>query len=150
MFDRALKVVRQYHRISQSDLADRIGISRSYINEIEKGKKEPSIDVLRKYSDLFDIPVSSLMLFAERSNDSKVDGARVFAADKVLKMLEWLSDGIDDGDLGKKANNKPKVVTRKVSPVRVKVAARAGNSARHAQGKTGTASGRKSVQRIHA
>ena len=150
MFDRALKVVRQYHRINQSDLADRIGISRSYINEIEKGKKEPSIDVLRKYSEFFDIPVSSLMLFAERSNDSRVDGARTFAADKILKMLEWLSEGIDDGDVKRNTNERPKDKPRKVSPVRTKVAARAGNSPRHAGGKTRTPSRRKSVQRIHA
>jgi transcriptional regulator with XRE-family HTH domain len=70
MFDRSLKVIRQYHRINQSDLADRLGISRSYLNEIEKGKKEPSIDVLRRYSEYFKIPMSSLMLFAESSAGS--------------------------------------------------------------------------------
>lgn len=98
MFDRALTVVRQYHRLNQSELADKLGLSRSYVNELEKGRKEPSLDVLKRYSTAFEIPVSNLMLFAEKSEE-KFDGLRYFAADKVLKMLEWLADGVDgDGN----------------------------------------------------
>lgn len=92
MYDRALKTMRQYHRLSQADLAEQIGISRSYLNEIERNKKDPSLEVLGRYADRFDVPMSSLILFAERANDSHFDRARVFAADKVLKMLEWISD----------------------------------------------------------
>lgn len=93
MFGRALKTARQYHRLSQSDLAERIGISKSYLNEIERGHKEPSLDVLRKYSTFFDVPMSSLMLFAEKAGSGRVERARVFAADKVLRMLEWIAEG---------------------------------------------------------
>lgn len=119
MFDRALKVVRQYHRLSQSDFADRIGISRSYVNELENGKKEPSIDVLRKYSEFFDIPMSSLLLFAEQSDSGKkVDGMRVFAADKILRMLEWLSDGLDDGDKSKTSKPRAKSHAQPVPSLR--------------------------------
>jgi transcriptional regulator with XRE-family HTH domain len=101
MFGRALKTVRQYHRLSQSELADRTGISKSYLNEIERGHKEPSLDILRKYSEFFDVPLSSLMLFAERADGSSIERARVFAADKVLKMLEWISDGDEESTHGK-------------------------------------------------
>lgn len=93
MFDRALRTARQYHRLSQSSLADKIGISKSYLNEIERGHKEPSLDVLRRYAEFFDVPMSSLMLFAEQTNGSTIERARVFAADKVLRMLEWIADG---------------------------------------------------------
>ena len=96
MYDRALKMIRQYHRLSQSDLAEQIDISRSYLNEIERGKKEPSLEVLNKYSSRFDVPLSSLLLFAERTQDRNFDKARVFFADKVLKMLEWVAEGTED------------------------------------------------------
>lgn len=92
MFDRALKIFRQYHRLNQAELAAKLGLSKSYISEIERGHKEPSLDVIRKYSEVFDVPMSSLMLFAERSSDSGLEKARLFAADKVLKMLEWIAD----------------------------------------------------------
>lgn len=96
MYNRALKTIRQYHRLSQAELADGLGISRSYLNEIEKGKKDPSLEVLGKYAEKFDVPLSSLMLFAERSKEKAFDGARVFVADKVLRMLEWIAEEEDE------------------------------------------------------
>ncbi|KXV49874.1 MULTISPECIES: helix-turn-helix domain-containing protein [Acetobacteraceae] len=93
MYDRALKTIRQYHRLSQSDLAEQINISRSYLNEIERNKKEPSLEVLKRYAERFEVPLSSLMLFAEQGAGTTFDKARVFVADKVLKMLEWVAEG---------------------------------------------------------
>lgn len=93
MFSRALMVIRQYYRLSQIEAAERIGISRSYLNEIEKGKKEPSLDILKKYSEAFDIPLSHIMLFAENEDGDNFDKVRMFAADKVLRILEWLAEG---------------------------------------------------------
>jgi transcriptional regulator with XRE-family HTH domain len=94
MYHRALKLIRQYHRLSQVDLAERLGLSKSFVSEIEKdGGKKPSIDVLERYALFFKIPLSSLMLFAEQMEDNSIaERSRVFAADKVLKMLEWLEE----------------------------------------------------------
>lgn len=103
MYDRALKTMRQYHRLSQAEMAEQIGISRSYLNEIERDRKAPSLDILKKYADRFDVPMSSLMLFAERSQDSHLDKARVFVADKVLRMLEWIAED-EDHDGSKKTS----------------------------------------------
>ena len=96
MYYRALKTIRQYHRLSQKDLAEQIAISKSYLNEIENDRKSPSLDILSRYAARFDVPLSSLMLFAERSQDSGYDRTRVFVADKVLRMLEWVAEGIED------------------------------------------------------
>ncbi len=101
MYDRALKTIRQYHKLSQAEMAAQIGISRSYLNEIERDRKEPSLDILKKYATRFDLPLSSLMLFAEQAQDSHYDRARVFFADKVLKMLEWVAKDEDDGTFKK-------------------------------------------------
>jgi len=94
MYHRALKLIRQYHRLSQVELAGCLGLSKSFISEIEKdGGKKPSIDVLERYASYFKIPLSSLMLFAERTEANDIgERSRVYAADKVLKMLEWLED----------------------------------------------------------
>jgi transcriptional regulator with XRE-family HTH domain len=98
MYDRALKLIRQYHRLSQAELADALNLSRSFVSELEKpGGKKPSIDVLERYANYFRIPVSSLLLFAERSASSDLrEKSRTFAADKVLKMLEWLEETTRD------------------------------------------------------
>ncbi|MFT4159598.1 helix-turn-helix domain-containing protein [Shinella sp.] len=94
MYHRALKLIRQYHRLSQVELSEHLGLSKSFISEIEKeGGKKPSIDVLERYSSYFKIPLSSLLLFAERTEANDIsERSRIYAADKVLKMLEWLEE----------------------------------------------------------
>ncbi len=98
MYDRALKLIRQYHRLSQAELADALKLSRSFVSELEKPNgKKPSIDVLERYASYFRIPISSLLLFAEQSGSSDLrERSRVFAADKVMKMLEWLEATTQD------------------------------------------------------
>lgn len=92
MYSRALKLIRQYHRLSQAELASRLDLSRSFVSELEKdGGKKPSLDVLERYANYFKIPVSSLLLFAEKSECAgSADRFRISAADKVLRMLEWI------------------------------------------------------------
>jgi transcriptional regulator with XRE-family HTH domain len=91
MYHRALRLIRQYHRLSQVELADRLSLSKSFVSELEKGHKKASLDVLERYADFFQIPLSSLLLFAERTKNADfTERTRAFAARKVLKMLEWL------------------------------------------------------------
>lgn len=94
MLNRALKLLRTYHQFKQVDLSTRLGISNSYLCEIETGTKTPSVDLLSKYSVIFKMPVSSIMLFSEKMSDDKTTGEqlRISAADKVLRLLEWLDE----------------------------------------------------------
>ena len=84
--------------MSQTELADCLDLSKSFVSELEKdGGKKPSIDVLERYSRHFKIPLSSLLLFAERTEvDDFSQRSKAFAADKVLKMLEWLEETTRD------------------------------------------------------
>ena len=92
MINRALRLIRVYHDLSLSDAAQRIGLSKSYISEIERGRKKVSLDVLNKYSLAFDIPISSMMLFSERIEDRRFsEKSRAYVADKALKMLDWIA-----------------------------------------------------------
>lgn len=87
----ALRLIRVYHDLNQADAAARVGLSKSYVSEIESGKKKVTLEVLEKYSNAFDLPASSLMLFAEKAEEGCfADNAREYVADKALKMLEWV------------------------------------------------------------
>ena len=94
MLNRALKLLRSFHQLSQTELARRLDISNSYLSEIESGEKKPGLDILEKYSRTFKMPVSSILLFAERleSDQRPSERIRVVAADKILRMLEWIGD----------------------------------------------------------
>jgi transcriptional regulator with XRE-family HTH domain len=107
MYSRALKLIREYHRLSRTELAERIGFSKSYVSEIERGNKKPTMDVIERYAQTFRMPMSSLLLFAECSdNDAPTERARLFAADKTLKMLEWLRDtAVEEDSDDRRAEN---------------------------------------------
>lgn len=94
MLHRALKLLRKYHNLSQAELARRLDMSPSHICDVENNKKSPSLDLLGKYSTFFDIPLSSIMLFAEHiAEDGKVlNKAKTFIAGKILNILEWIAD----------------------------------------------------------
>lgn len=90
MLNRALKLIRSYHDISQTDLSAQLGVSNSFLSEIESGKKQPSIDLLTKYSQKFDIPLSSIVFFSEKLDESKAsDKIRLGVARKIISILEW-------------------------------------------------------------
>lgn len=91
MLNEALRLIRAYHDLSQSQLCMELGVSNSYLSEIESGKKSPSLDLLNKYSVRFDVPVSSLMFFSESLDSQKVtDRLRVGVARKVVSLLQWV------------------------------------------------------------
>jgi transcriptional regulator with XRE-family HTH domain len=97
MLNKALRLVRVYHNLTQTEAARRIGLSKSYISELETGNKRVTLEVLEKYASAFKIPISSLMLFAEHSQDQKFsEDIRVHVADKVIKMLDWISTISED------------------------------------------------------
>lgn len=92
MLNEALRLVRVFHDLNKSQTADRVGLSRSYVTEIERGDKKVTMEVLEKYSNGFSIPLSSLMFFAEQVADpTTADKARTFVAGKTLKMLDWIA-----------------------------------------------------------
>lgn len=89
----ALRLIRVFHDMSRKELVDRIGISNSYLSEIESRKKPASFDLIERYSNAFNIPVSSIIFFSEQlDSDSPSDSARDYLANKILKMLEWIED----------------------------------------------------------
>ena len=94
MLNDALLTMRKYHRISQTELSKTLEISNSYLSEIENGKKKPTLELLEKYSEYFDITVSSLMLFSENmDNKDTLSGKfRYFAGSKVIKLMNWLTE----------------------------------------------------------
>ena len=83
MIHQALKNIRLFHNIKQSDLSVRLGISSSYLSEIESGKKSPSLELLDKYSEIFDIPVNTIPTGSSISTGSRLIPAKAGSVAKV-------------------------------------------------------------------
>ena len=57
-----LKVLRAERDWSQSDLADRLEVSRQSVNAIETGKYDPSLPLAFRIANLFAMPIEDIFL----------------------------------------------------------------------------------------
>ncbi len=58
--DNRIRVYRAEHRLSQGDLAEKIGVSRKTISTIEVGRFVPSTVIALKLARLFEVPVEDI------------------------------------------------------------------------------------------
>ncbi|MAN77190.1 helix-turn-helix transcriptional regulator [Pelagibacterium flavum] len=93
MLQEALRLIRVFHDLKQFEVAEKIGVSKSYISELENGSKAPSLEVLQRYSSEFGIPVSSLMFFSEQIDAAKSgEKVRTTIASKVIDILKFIEN----------------------------------------------------------
>ena len=99
MIHEALRLIRVFHDLKQVELAEKLGVSKSHISEIEKGNKSPSLDLIQRYATEFKIPVSSIMFFAEELPNAKSgDKIRSKIAGKVSDILRFVERKADAED----------------------------------------------------
>lgn len=93
MLNEALRLIRAYHGLKQIELSWRIGVSNSHISEIEKGVKTPSLELINTYAREFNMPVSSIMFFAETVSTTKAsEKVRFRIARKALTILQFIEE----------------------------------------------------------
>jgi transcriptional regulator with XRE-family HTH domain len=94
MINKALRLIRQFHGLQQRELSEKLGISKSYLSEIESGRKAVSYSLLQNYSEIFEIPTSSLVFLSETlNNDNPTKFYEKFGkafSGKIINLLEWL------------------------------------------------------------
>ena len=56
-----VRLWRTHRGLSARDLADRAGLSASYVSEIESGKKEGSVEVLKKIAAALNVALDDLV-----------------------------------------------------------------------------------------
>ncbi|MDD3240236.1 MAG: helix-turn-helix transcriptional regulator [Lachnospira sp.] len=93
MIGEALRLLRIFNGYKSAELAQKLEISQSYVSEIENSKKQPTMEILEKYANVFDMKKSTLLLFAESlEQDSTIQKSQkqrvALAGMKLLKILE--------------------------------------------------------------
>ncbi len=68
-----IKILRTAEGLSQTGLAETLHISRTYLSQVEKGRRQPSLNFLKDVSKLFKIPTALLLIDGD-GNDSEVAG----------------------------------------------------------------------------
>jgi transcriptional regulator with XRE-family HTH domain len=93
MLHEALRLVRLFHDMSQTELARRLQVSKSYLSEVESGKKQPTIILLEQYAKEFKLPLSSILFFSEAlDNNSFSERTRLKVSQKVIALLNFIAE----------------------------------------------------------
>jgi transcriptional regulator with XRE-family HTH domain len=77
----AIKFCRQQRNLTQPELAERAGISPSYLSVLEKGKRDPSFSMIEKIARALDIPLSLLIFIA--TDPSEIQGLPTEVTEKL-------------------------------------------------------------------
>ena len=94
MLGNTLKRLRGIYGYSAKEMSELLGISSSYLSEIENGKKKVSMDLLDRYSELFSLRVSTLVRFSEDYEDAELNNAgQKFITSLMSKVIEAYSNG---------------------------------------------------------
>ena len=56
-----MRQVRRLKEISQEELSFRSNVSKTYINEVERGSRAVSIDVMGRIADALEMPLEKLL-----------------------------------------------------------------------------------------
>ena len=65
----AIKKAREDAHLSQEQLADLAGIHRTYVSQLERGIKVPTLTILERICSALSIRVSALIAMAEGMGD---------------------------------------------------------------------------------
>jgi len=76
MINELLKVIRTIYGMNQAEAAGFLGISKSYLSEIESGKKRVTLDLLDKYHEVYGIAPSAVLFFDEKYKSKPVEHIR--------------------------------------------------------------------------
>ena len=92
MIGDVLRDLRNIYGYKAKDLSSKLNISPSYLSEIENNKKEPSLTILRKYSDIYGLKPSVLLTLAESAEEAQQKGkSELFIRGMMLKLISAMS-----------------------------------------------------------
>jgi transcriptional regulator with XRE-family HTH domain len=66
-----LKLFRVASGLTQAETAKRLSVSQNYVYMIESGRREPSLEYVRKFSNAVSIPMAVIFLEPAKRNDAK-------------------------------------------------------------------------------
>ena len=64
-FGKAIRQIRSERQISQEEFADMCGMHRSYMSDVELGKRNISLENIKKIAEALSLSVSQLFLIVD-------------------------------------------------------------------------------------
>jgi transcriptional regulator with XRE-family HTH domain len=83
-----IKQLRKKKELSQQEFADKIGLHISYVSRLENGHSQPSIDVLKKLTKLFEVTADYLLNGNVDSYDIKIKNKNLAEKIRLIDELD--------------------------------------------------------------
>ncbi len=90
IFSERLKEEREKRNWSQSDLSEKIHVSRQSVSKWETGKNYPSIEIIIHLSDLFGITIDELLRSDEELTQKVIEDSKQLAYPKWKVFFDSL------------------------------------------------------------
>lgn len=68
-FESSIHVYRAMKRMTQQELADKVGVSRQTIIQLERNRYNPSLLLAHDIADVFEVPIEQIFTFKKRDSD---------------------------------------------------------------------------------
>jgi len=99
MIGDVLKRLRGIYGYKAAELSSMLGISASYLSELEHNKKQPSYELLNKYAHIFGIKLSSLILLSESYEEAMRRGKGIASIQTMmLRLISKMSSDSEEAD----------------------------------------------------
>jgi transcriptional regulator with XRE-family HTH domain len=99
MLGETLRRLRGIYGYNATEMSKLLGISNSYLSELERGKKKVSLDLLDRYADVFGIRASTLMRFSEEYEGAvEQNRAQLFITNMMSKLIEFYGERYEASD----------------------------------------------------
>ena len=90
MLGERIAKLRKSRRLSQYELAEKLGFSRGKLANYEQGSRQPDYETLKKFSDFFEVSTDYLLFGQEHTSKVSVAGQEVLLTSEELKVFDEL------------------------------------------------------------
>lgn len=89
-FKNIFKQLRLSVNLTQAEMAQRLGISKSTISMYENGNREPDFETLEKIADFFQIDVDYLLGRSDKTSFPSYNDGKYYFNDETAQMAQQL------------------------------------------------------------
>ena len=94
-----LKKTLTIYGYKASEMSAKLGISKSYLSEIENNKKQPSLELLKTYSEIYGMKLSSLISLSEKYEDAiNANKGQDIIRRTMIKWIDYMSSDLEADD----------------------------------------------------
>ena len=97
-FNENLKVARERRQLTQTQMADALGVAKSTYSLYESGKREPNVQTIKKISDILNVSADELLGLIQEPQLSTFaahfDGAKYTDSEleEILQFAEFVKN----------------------------------------------------------